>query len=90
MKLSVVIPLYNEEDSFPVFFPALVGALSSVAGVETSYVLVNDGSSDDTQTVLEKSPRNGRTFRCDGCSRTAGTSGPLWRGFVPRRAPTPT
>lgn len=54
MKLNVVIPFYNEEDSIPVFFPALAGALSSVAGVETSYVLVNDGSTDDTQTALER------------------------------------
>ena len=53
MKLSVVIPLYNEEASFPVFFPALAAALSSVPGVEVSYVAVNDGSSDDTQSALE-------------------------------------
>lgn len=54
MKLCVVVPLYNEEDSFPLFFPALDGSLSSLAGVETSYVLVNDGSSDGTQAALEK------------------------------------
>lgn len=54
MKLSVVIPLYNEEESFPVFFPALADALSSVPGVEVSYVPVNDGSSDGTQAALER------------------------------------
>ena len=54
MKLSVVVPLYNEEVSFPVFFPALAGALSSVPGAEVSYVLVNDGSTDGTQSALER------------------------------------
>jgi glycosyltransferase involved in cell wall biosynthesis len=45
MKLSVVIPVYNEQESIP----ALVAALEmALAGIDYEAVLVDDGSSDAT------------------------------------------
>lgn len=53
MELSVVIPVYNEEESLPTLHKALQQALSgSSAGWEVIYV--NDGSQDNSIQVLEE------------------------------------
>ncbi|ABB23352.1 glycosyltransferase family 2 protein [Pelodictyon luteolum] len=50
MKLSVVIPVMNEEESIKPLFDALHSALSRV---EHEIVLVDDGSSDGTVATIE-------------------------------------
>lgn len=45
MQLSVVVPLYNEEESVPALIAALDAAL---AGMDVEYVFVDDGSRDRT------------------------------------------
>jgi glycosyltransferase involved in cell wall biosynthesis len=54
MKISVVIPVYNEEDSLPLLYTALQDALGDVPDMEWEAVLVNDGSSDGSLEVLKK------------------------------------
>jgi dolichol-phosphate mannosyltransferase len=53
MLLSIVIPVYNEEQALP----ALVGALAAaLADLDLTYeiVFINDGSRDGTSQVLER------------------------------------
>ena len=52
MKLSVVIPAYNEEESIPATLEAIVGALEC-RGVDHEVFVVNDNSRDGTEEVLE-------------------------------------
>jgi glycosyltransferase involved in cell wall biosynthesis len=52
-ELSVVIPLYNEEESLPVLVPLVLEHLRPL-GRRFELVLVDDGSSDGTARVLEK------------------------------------
>ena len=51
LDLSVVVPLYNEEESLPHLVEQLLQALRP-SGERFELVLVNDGSSDRTATVL--------------------------------------
>ena len=51
--LSVVVPLYNEEESLPHLVEQLLAALRP-SGERFELVLVNDGSSDRTAEVLER------------------------------------
>ena len=51
LDLSVVVPLYNEEDSLPHLVEQLLTALRP-SGEAFELVLVNDGSSDRTAEVL--------------------------------------
>lgn len=53
MKLSVVIPAYNEEQSLPESLPQIYDRLSK-AGIDHEIVVINDNSKDSTLTVLEK------------------------------------
>ncbi len=53
MYLSLVIPVYNEEESLPLLFDAIHNALDSLPK-KWEVVLVDDGSSDQSLKVLEE------------------------------------
>lgn len=53
LDLSVVVPLYNEEESLPHLVEQLLAALRP-SGERFELVLVNDGSSDHTAEVLAR------------------------------------
>ena len=53
LDLSVVVPLYNEEESLPYLVQQLTDALRP-SGEHFELVLVNDGSSDRTAEMLEQ------------------------------------
>ncbi len=54
MKISVVIPVYNEEENLIPLYQALQAALDGSPDFEWEAVLVNDGSSDSSLQVLTK------------------------------------
>ncbi len=53
MKLSIVIPAHNEEDSIAGTVEPLIRELSS-EDIEHEVLVVNDGSTDRTEAVLEE------------------------------------
>ena len=57
LDISVVVPLYNEEESLPHLVEQLLAALRP-SGERFELVLVNDGSSDRTAEVLERLSRD--------------------------------
>lgn len=80
MKISVVIPCYNEQEALPELFDRLEEVLSGMK-CDYEYVFVDDGSTDRTIAVLrtlrERSPRVGViSFR-----RNYGKSAALNEGF---------
>lgn len=52
MKLSIVVPCYNEESVLPIFYEVINNVLQQL---NTSYevVFINDGSRDKTQNILQ-------------------------------------
>ena len=52
-ELSIVVPLYNEEESLPLLVEKLLAALRPL-GRSFELVLVDDGSSDRTAAVLRE------------------------------------
>lgn len=49
MKISLVVPVFNEEETIPIFYQAVRNELSSY---EVEVVFVNDGSSDGTEGII--------------------------------------
>lgn len=41
--LSIIIPIYNEEENIPVLFERLNGVISQLK-IEAEYIFINDGS----------------------------------------------
>ena len=52
-KLSIVVPCYNEEETIPLFYPAVEKVVKQMP-VDTEYWFVNDGSNDGTLAELRK------------------------------------
>jgi glycosyltransferase involved in cell wall biosynthesis len=53
VDLSVVVPVYNEEENLPLLMPAIRQALNPL-GISWEAVLVDDGSADSSARVLEQ------------------------------------
>ena len=57
LDLSVVVPIYNEEESLPELVEQLLNALRPT-GERFELVLVNDGSNDDTDKIATQLSKN--------------------------------
>ncbi|UCH84416.1 MAG: glycosyltransferase family 2 protein [Candidatus Latescibacterota bacterium] len=80
MDLSVVIPVYNEEQSLPELF----GALESVMkdnGWDYEYIFVDDGSVDRSLAVLRELHRHFEYVKVLSFRRNYGKSAALSVGF---------
>lgn len=52
-KISIVVPMYNEEKVVPLFFAEINRVLSLLTQYQFELVVVNDGSKDQTLTLLK-------------------------------------
>lgn len=52
VRLSVVVPCYNEEACLPELHARLTGAARAVAGDDYEIILINDGSSDSSWSIM--------------------------------------
>jgi polyisoprenyl-phosphate glycosyltransferase len=76
--LSVVAPVYNEEATIERFYARVCSALD---GVRFELVLVDDGSSDDTATTLDRLAANDPRVRVVYLSRNFGHQTALTAGL---------
>ena len=81
MALSVVIPVYNEAENIDSLLQEIIQALSDID--EYEIVVVDDGSSDDTQKVLkETSQKSNSSIRIIQHSDNYGQSAAIHTGVV--------
>ncbi|MCH3904904.1 MAG: glycosyltransferase family 2 protein [Lactobacillus sp.] len=52
--LSIIVPCYNEEETVPLFYPAVEKIMNTIEGLEPEYWFVNDGSADKTLLKLRE------------------------------------
>jgi dolichol-phosphate mannosyltransferase len=76
--VSVIVPLYNEEENVPTLQAELRAALK---GVDHEFILVDDGSADRTVERIEAAP-NLRVIRFE---KNAGQSAAIYAGLQAAR-----
>lgn len=81
MKLSVVIPCYNEEESLPELFDKLE-TITRALGMEYEYIFVDDGSTDRTIVVLRELQTRSKNVSIISFRRNYGKSAALNVGFA--------
>ena len=53
MKISLVVPVYNEEEAIPIFYETVRSYLP-LADYNIEIVFINDGSRDNTEEIINK------------------------------------
>jgi glycosyltransferase involved in cell wall biosynthesis len=80
-ELSVIVPLYNEEENVPILQSELRAALK---GIDHELIFVDDGSADHTVERIEAAP-NLRVIRFE---KNAGQSAAIYAGLHAARGTT--
>ena len=80
VTLSVVVPLFNEQESLPELHRRLTDTLSAL-GVEYELLLVNDGSRDRTRVLLDALTRTDLRVRPLHLSRNFGHQAAVTAGL---------
>ena len=81
--LSVVVPMYDEEDVLPIFFKRMHPLLDGL-GISYEVLVVDDGSRDGTATLLREATGTWPQLRLVRLLRNSGHQAALSAGF--RRA----
>lgn len=79
--ISVVVPLYNEEESLPELL-AWIDRVAAAHAFTYEAILVDDGSSDGSWAVVERLAAQYPTLRGIRFSRNYGKSAALYCGFA--------
>ena len=82
--ISVVVPLYNEEESLPELL-AWIDRVAAAHAFTYEAILVDDGSSDGSWAVVERLDTQYPTLRGIRFSRNYGKSAALYCGFAAAR-----
>ena len=53
MNISLIIPCYNEKDSLPILYKELCNVSNSLSDYNFEFIFVNDGSKDNTLSILK-------------------------------------
>nr|CBA71976.1 phage glycosyltransferase [Arsenophonus nasoniae] len=51
MKISLIVPVFNEEEAVPIFYKA-VREFNELKQHEVEIVFINDGSKDATESII--------------------------------------
>jgi glycosyltransferase involved in cell wall biosynthesis len=79
-RLSVVVPIFEEEESIPLLLESLVSQLDEI-GLSYEIVAVNDGSRDNSQAVLAEAARRKLNLKVIEFRQNAGQTAALMAGI---------
>lgn len=81
MKLSVIVPCYNEEKTIPLFFNEMEKTQKQIK-YDFEYIFINDGSVDNTLSKLRELASKHENVRYVSFSRNFGKESALYAGLV--------
>jgi len=79
-ELSVVIPVFNEEDNLPTLVEEVTAAMGRI-GRSYEVLLVDDGSTDGSFARMVELKAAHPELRCIRFRRNAGQTAAMWAGF---------
>lgn len=80
-KLSLVVPCFNEQESIPLFYPAVQNVLATMPEVKPEYWFVDDGSKDGTLSELKKLHEQDQAVHYISFSRNFGKEAAIYAGL---------
>lgn len=80
MKISLIVPCYNEQDALPIFYEEVIKIIDKMQ-CEYEIILVNDGSKDKTLEILKKFSKKNENVTYLSFSRNFGKEAAMYAGF---------
>lgn len=80
-KVSILIPLYNEQDVLPSLFERLQLLIDSNDNYQWEVMLINDGSTDNSLCLVKQMRLRDKRFRYIDLSRNFGKETAMLAGF---------
>lgn len=80
MKLSLVVPVYNEEETIPIFYKAVRG-FDGLKPYEIEIVFINDGSKDSTESIINALSLSDNLVKSINFTRNFGKEPALFAGL---------
>lgn len=80
MKISLIIPCYNEEEVLPIFYREATDVLKSMT-CDYEMLFVNDGSKDKTLDLIKEKAKEDKHVKYISFSRNFGKEAAMYAGF---------
>ena len=80
MKVSIIVPCYNEQEALPLFYDEFRKALSHSV-IDYELIFVNDGSSDETLNCIKELAKRDEKVKYLSFSRNFGKEAAMYAGF---------
>lgn len=85
MKIALIVPCYNEEKSLPIFYKEVMKVLGTI-DCEYELILVNDGSKDNTLSIMKSIAAENHNVTYISFSRNFGKESAMYAGFCNAKA----
>ena len=79
--LSILVPCYNEEESLPLFYDAIVKIAGGMTDLNHEFIFINDGSKDGTLNIAKEYHRKDPRVRFISFSRNFGKEAAIYAGL---------
>lgn len=79
--VSVILPCYNEEESLPLYFQAVDEVIKDIDNYSFKFILVNDGSKDNTVEVMNRLYQERNDVELVLLSRNFGQNPAIYAGL---------
>ena len=79
--VTILIPAYNEQEVLPALFKRLDALAKQTTGVSFELLFVNDGSSDDTLSIIQQAAQHDTSISYINLSRNFGKEIAMMAGF---------
>ena len=80
-KISIVVPCYNEQEALPLFYEEIIKISEKLNDYEFEYVLVNDGSRDDTAIIMKELAKKDKRVKYVLFSKNFGKEAAMYAGL---------
>ena len=82
MKISIVVPCYNEQEALPIFYEELSRVMGGLADCDYELLLINDGSKDGTLGVMRGLAEKDGHVKYISFSRNFGKEAGMYAGLT--------
>ncbi len=79
--VDLVVPCYNEEEGLSVFVSETTKVIEKIKGYSFTFILVNDGSKDNTYGVMKKLAKQYNNIKYISFSRNFGKESAMYAGL---------